>query len=235
MDRAAPETDLARLADGIDPAVLAQLEAVPLAPGRPLLVVDCDEVLVEFAAHLARFADGVGVEMRLERYELEGAFRDRASGRVLPFAEAIGLIDRFFREECLAQRAIEGAAAALARLSEIAQVVVLTNVPRHAREDRIENLAALGMPYPLVENAGGKGRALAWLAAKAGVGPGTPGVFVDDSPSQIASAARRAAGLSRVQFRGSDYVRDVLPRALEAEAEPASWAEAERTLRRLLA
>lgn len=219
--------DLSRLEAAIDPRVLDQLWAVPLEPGRPLLVVDADEVLVEFAVHLKRFVARRGVEMHLARYELEGTFHDQATGRTLDFDEAIGLITAFFAEETPRQRAVAGAADALSRLSEIAQVVVLTNVPRQARAARIENLSALGMAYPLVENSGGKGRALAWLAARAGA----PAVFVDDSPSQIESAKRRAPEVGRIHFAGAEYVARVIPECADADHRVASWAEAERVIR----
>jgi len=217
--------------EGLEPRILEQLSAVPVVPGRPMLVVDADEVLVEFAVHLKRFAAGIGVEMRLERYELEGTFFDAGTGRQLAFDEAIGIIHEFFEHETLNQRAVPGAAEALARLAAEAQIVVLTNVPRHARETRVENLAALGMPYPLVENGGGKGPALAWLAAKAGA----PAAFIDDSPSQIASAKARAPEVARVHFAGADYVARVIPDCAEADHRVTSWAEAEAVIRELFA
>lgn len=212
------------MADGIERETRRELEALEIEAGRPLLAVDADEVLVDFAGHLGEFAGGLGLELRLERYDLEGAFRDRETGRRLGFDEAIGVIDRFFAEETVRQRAIAGAAEALARLSGQAQIIVLTNVPRHARGARAENLSGLGMPFPVVANTGGKGRALAWLAERAGA----PVAFVDDSPSQIASAKRRAPGVLRLHFVGSDYVARVIPTSPDADHRVACWVEAER-------
>ncbi len=210
----------------IDRQTQRDLDALAIERGRPLLAVDADEVLVDFAGHLAAFAGRLGLEFRLERYELEGAFRDGASGRRLGFDEAIGVIDRFFREETRRQSAIPGAAEALARLAGPAQIVVLTNVPRHAAAARAANLRALGMDYPLVANVGGKGRALAWLAERAGA----PAAFVDDSPSQIASARRRASDVLRLHFVGAAFVARVIPHCPEADHRVPGWAEAEPLL-----
>ncbi len=221
-----------RLEARLNPRVLGELRDLPIRPDRPLLVVDCDEVMVDFAGHLGRFAESLGIVMRLERYELEGAFRETSTGRRLAFPEAIGLIQRFFAEETARQAALPGAAEALDRLSDAAQIVVLTNVPHRARPARIANLAGLGMGYPLVANEGGKGRALAWLASR--LAPGVPIAFVDDSPSQIASAARRAEAVRRVQFLGAVAVRGVIPAAPEADHRVASWAAAEGVIRRHL-
>jgi len=205
---------------------MAQLEALPLDPARPLLAVDADEVLVVFAAHLARFVAGLGYEMRLTEYRLEGAIRRRDTGEAIAFADSLALIDRYFTEEMHNQVDIPGAAEALARLSTLAQVVVLTNVPRHAREARVARLSALGMGYPLVENAGGKGPALAWMAARTG----TPVAFIDDSPAQIESAAAHLPDALHLHFAGSAFVGRVIPHCAEASARVANWAEAERRL-----
>ena len=52
-----------------------QIEAAGLAPGRPLLAVDADEVLVHFAPHLARWLEGLGWRLALTEYRLDGAIR----------------------------------------------------------------------------------------------------------------------------------------------------------------
>ncbi|MGF1554146.1 MAG: hypothetical protein ACFBWO_16840 [Paracoccaceae bacterium] len=211
--------------------VLADLDAAGVVAGRPLVALDCDEVIVAFAGHLARWLEGVGYEIRLTQYQLEGAIYPSGETRPVPFEGAIRLLDAFFEEETARQEPLDGALEAIARLEEIAQVVVLTNVPRPARAARIDNLARLGLRAPVIANAGGKGAALAWLAAAA---DGAPAAFVDDSPSQIASAARRAPEVRRIHFRGSPFIRSVLPEAPEAEASPEDWAACEAAVRRAL-
>jgi hypothetical protein len=225
------KTALDAIERGLDPEVLAQLRAVPVARGRPLLAVDADEVLVYLADHLARWLPAIGFRMRLTQYQLEGSIFPADSEDPIPFDDCLRLIDRFFDAETLNQQPLPGAAAALARLSEVAQVVVLTNVPRHARELRRRNLAALGMGYPMVENAGGKGRALAWLAAHAAA----PVAFVDDSPRQHESAARRAPDVARIHFVGASHLRRILPDSPAAHHRVEGWALCEAVVRRVLA
>jgi hypothetical protein len=131
----------------LDPEVLDQLRALPIEPGRPLLAIDADEVLVYLAEHLARYLPTIGFRMRLTQYQLEGSIFPAGSDVPVPFDDCLRLIDRFFDEETHNQQAIPGAVEALERLSGQAQVIVLTNVPRHARELRRENLAALGRTW----------------------------------------------------------------------------------------
>ena len=214
----------------LDPEVLDQLRALPIVPGRPLLAVDADEVLVYLAEHLVRYLPSIGFEMRLTQYQLEGSIFPAGSEIPVPFDDCLRLIDRFFGDETLNQRSLPGAGEALARLSELAQVMVLTNVPRHARDHRRRNLATLGMGYPMVENAGGKGRALFWMAAKAAA----PVVFIDDSLKQHESAARRAPEVTRIHFVGAGHLRRILPESPAAHHRVEGWGECEAVVRRIL-
>lgn len=209
--------------------VAAQLAALDLDPARPLLAVDCDEVMVHFAAHLAAYLDGRGYEMTLTQYRLEGAIRRRGAPDPVPFDGAIRLIGDFFDEEVTRQDAIEGAVAALARLARLAQIVVLTNVPGAARRGRVENLAALSMGYPLIQNDGGKGAAFAWMAARTG----TPAVFIDDSPNQIASVKSAWPAAEVLHFRGSPFIAGVLPDCPQADGVVDDWTAAEARLTEL--
>lgn len=215
----------------IAPETLAELSGLPLERGRPLVALDCDEVLVEFSGHVARWLPEVGCEMRLTSYQLEGSMFRAGEEDPLPFDDCLGLLDRFFTEQTLEQRPLPGAVEAVRRIAELAQLIVLTNVPRHARDDRVTNLAALGIDCPVVVNSGGKGRALAWLAAQVAA----PVVFVDDSAIQIASAARHAPSVGRVHFRGSPFIRDVMHDSPEADETAMNWDEGLEAVTRLLA
>ncbi|MDT8344237.1 MAG: hypothetical protein RQ752_07365 [Thermohalobaculum sp.] len=215
---------------GIAPETLADLNALRLRPGRPLVALDCDEVLVEFSAHLVRWMAPLGYEMRLAAYRLEGSIFRAGDPHPLPFDDCLELIDRFFAEQAHAQAALPGAVAAARALGAEAQVIVLTNVPRHARAGRMVNLARLGIDCPMVVNSGGKGRALAWLQAQVGATM----AFVDDSVHQVASAAKHAPGVGRVYFTGSPFIRDVMPASAEAHYTTPDWDAALAAIRAVL-
>ena len=219
--------DIADLEARIDPDALADLCALELVRGRPLLAVDCDEVMVEFSSHVVRWLPSTGHEMRLTQYRLEGSMFRRGEDVPLPFDDCVTLLDRFFHEETQGQQPVTGAAEALRRLARDVQVVVLTNVPRFARESRCANICALGMDFPVVVNTGGKGRALAWLAATANA----PTAFVDDSPLQHEHAAKHAPEVTRIHFVGAASVRELLRESPEAHYRAHDWAEAERQVR----
>ncbi|MEL6197257.1 MAG: HAD family hydrolase [Pseudomonadota bacterium] len=211
--------------------VLADIDAAAIVPGRPLVAIDADEVLLVFAEHLGRWLGDVGYDLKLTSYQLEGAIISRDDGMPVGFEAAISLIDTFFEEEAEQQLPLTGAVEAVTRLAGDAQVVVLTNIPRLARAARVRNLGGHGLDFPVVANSGGKGRALAMMASRAAA----PAVFIDDSPGQIASAARHAEGVHRLHFRGSPFIQHVLKPAEAADTVAETWGEAEATIRRHLA
>lgn len=223
-------TELAEIERDLAPVTLEQLREVPIVSGRPLIAVDVDEVLVVFVDHLSRWMRTIGYEMRLVSYQLEGSMFPIGSEQPLPFDECIALIRRFFDEEVHSQQAIPGGAGALRRLSADAQVVILTNVPRHATTGRRANLNALGIPFPLVVNAGGKGRAMAWLAHHAEA----PCAFVDDSVTQIESVAKWVPAAERVHFAWADFINRIFPECEHATGRERNWASTEVLLREKL-
>ena len=223
-------TEFAEIERDLAPETLQQLRAVPVVSGRPLIAVDVDEVLVVFVDHLSRWMRTIGYEMRLVSYQLEGSMFPIGSEQPLPFDECIAMIRRFFDEEVHNQQAIPGGAEALRRLSADAQVVILTNVPRHATTGRRANLNALGIPFPLVVNAGGKGRAMAWLAHHAEA----PCAFVDDSVTQIESVAKWVPTAERVHFAWADFINRIFPECAHATGRERSWASTEAHLREKL-
>ncbi|MEM6663540.1 MAG: hypothetical protein AAF666_15325 [Pseudomonadota bacterium] len=217
---------LTEIESELAPETLDQLRAVPIVKGHPLIAVDVDDTLVVFVDHLDRFIRTLGFEMRLVTYQLEGTMFPIGSDEALPFDDCIGLINRFFEEQALEQEPILGGVDALLRLSSLAQIVILTNVPRRATKDRRRNLDHIGLPYPLVVNSGGKGRAMAWLAEHAAA----PTALVDDSVSQMQSASIHAPGVIRIHFAGVEHVRRIFPSCEHATAQVHDWAACEERL-----
>ncbi|RED11045.1 hypothetical protein [Pontivivens insulae] len=212
----------------IDPIAQSQIDDLKLTRGRPLLAVDADEVLVYFLRHFRDYADQIGWTLNLTTKRLDSALIKRATGRVAARDEAWAMLETFFRVETLSQQPIAAAAEVLERLSADAQIVVLTNIPHFAREDRIRNLGAFGHNWPVITNSGGKGRALDLLYRKAAART----VFVDDSATQLDSAAKHAPDVGRVQLIGCDWARPYLPRSSDVQACIGGWREAETALRK---
>ncbi len=213
----------------IAPRVLEELQEAKIIRGRPLIAVDADEVLVHFASHFAEYCEERGNRFALTEYSLDTALRG-PDGEALTRDQIMPLIWGFIDEQTRWQRAIQGAAAGLASLAGDFQIVVLTNAPFKVRDQRIENLHEHGMRYPVVMNEGGKGRALQWLQDQADA----PVAFVDDSPKQIASAAKHAPDVARFHLVGCEMLKPIVANSDDAAHHPHDWAEAEEAIRACL-
>jgi phosphoglycolate phosphatase-like HAD superfamily hydrolase len=190
---------------------------------RPLLITDCDEVLLHMVSH---FGEWLGDEHRIS-FDLEsGTFADaltNAHGAVLPADQVWRLLDQFFREQIHRQTLVPGAVEALGRIGEQADIVVLTNLPHEAHGWRVEQLAGHGIRHEVVCNQGGKGDPvqLLWQRHER---PRT--VFVDDLPVHHASVAKHAPQVQRLHMIAEPRLARAIPPAEHAHARIDDWPSA---------
>jgi hypothetical protein len=202
--------------------VKEQIGELALEGDRPLIICDADEVLVYFVEPLGAFLEERGCKLVLESFRLLGNIRHAESGEPLDKAAALELLNDFFTHRVADCRPVEGAVEALKELAERAQIVVLTNVPMHAREARAAALSAQGMDYPLVANAGRKGPAVTALSNKRQA----PVVFIDDIPLNHASVAEHAETTHRIHFVADPRLRSLIEPAEHCHARIDEWPEA---------
>ena len=106
----------------------------------------------------------------------------------------------FFDQEAHQLEPIDGAAAALADLAQVANVLMLTNLSEQYRQARIQNLLDHGMPYPVVSNQGPKGPAVEAITA----GHDQPIIFIDDIPNYLRSVSDTCPKVTLVHFMQDD-------------------------------
>jgi len=192
---------------------------------RPLVVTDCDEVLLHMVRH---FRDWVG-EAHGIAFDLDAnpfATMLGPRGEPIEDAEKWRYLDLFFDTEMHRQTAIDGAVAALVELGREADVVVLTNLGDRYHAPRSAQLREHGIAVPVFTNQGPKGPALQRIVAQ--YAP-SRAVFVDDLAHHHASAAELLPEVSRLHLCGEPAVAPHIPCAREAghaHARLDTWAEA---------
>jgi hypothetical protein len=200
---------------------------------RPLIITDCDEVLLHMVVPFGQWLDethDVHFDMR-ERGFAE-ALRHKDSGAPVERALVWELLLGFFETEMHRQTPIAGAVEALHRLSEIADIVVLTNITERHQQARAAQLAAHGLHLPVHWNQGGKGRPLADILAAHGA---RTALFIDDLAEHHHSVATHAPGVWRLHLVGEPAIAADVPPAPFAHARIDDWAGAERWIRARLA
>jgi hypothetical protein len=194
---------------------------------KPLVVTDCDEVLLHMVRHFRDWlGDEHGIEFLLEGNPFVQSVRRKDSDRPVEEAELWGLLNAFFETEMARQTAIAGAAAAIAELQREADVVVLTNLVDRFGESRRNQLRDHGIEVEVVTNQGLKGEAVRRI-----VEAHTPAraVFIDDLAQHHASAAEVLPDIARLHFCGEPAIAPHVPCALKAghaHARIDTWDEA---------
>lgn len=192
---------------------------------RPLLITDCDEVLLHMVSHFGAWVDEAhGMEFALESGDFVNSLKHRDTGAVVGREEVWPLLDGFFATEMHRQTLVPHAREALVAIGEHAEIVVLTNLGDHCHAGRVAQLEAVGIRHRVVCNQGGKGRPVARLIEE--YRP-TVTVFVDDLPIHHASVAKHAPSVWRLHMVAEPRLAPGIPAAPEAHARIDDWADAE--------
>jgi hypothetical protein len=191
---------------------------------RPLLITDCDEVLLHMVSHFdAWLGEAHGIRFAFETGSFGGAMTDKATGELVAEDQVWPLLDQFFRGEMHRQTIVPGAIEALGRIGETANIVILTNLGDEAHSWRVDQLAKHGIRHEVVCNRGGKGVPARAIMERYGAGPT---VFVDDLPVHHASVAKHAPDVHRLHMVAEPRLAPAVPTAEHAHARIDDWPTA---------
>ena len=209
---------------------IEQLAKLSLAQHRPLVICDVDEVVVHFTRAFEAYLAARDLWLDTSSFALNGNIRRKDTDEPVPAGLVGEMVDDFFHQHTAELDAIDGAIAALHDLARDSQVVMLTNLPHHARDKRIDNLQKHGLDFPVVTNSGPKGPAIRHLADQTR----ETVVFVDDSPGFIASARQHAPQVRLIHFLHDDrFARHIEPLDF-VSLRTASWDEALPHIKQLI-
>jgi hypothetical protein len=191
---------------------------------RPLLITDCDEVLLHMVVPFAEWVDEAHhIHFDIESGNFAEALRHKATGVSLGHGEIWPLLRGFFATEMHRQYPIDGALDALATIGAAADIVVLTNLSDAERNDRIAQLQAVGLDFPVFTNQGGKGEPLARIVAD--YAPSVA-VFVDDLGFHHDSVATHAPDVWRLHMVGEPRLAGAIKPNANAHARIDDWPTA---------
>ncbi len=190
---------------------------------RPLLISDCDEVLLHMVSHFADWlGEAHGLSFTLEAPGFREAIRD-SDGLPVGEERVWPLLDGFFQGEMHRQNIVPGAAEALAAIGEEADIVILTNIGDEYQASRVEQLGRFDIRHRVLCNRGGKGRPVAELVEE--MRP-SAAVFVDDLAVHHESVAKHAPHVWRLHLVAEPRLAAHTPPAPHAHARIDDWADA---------
>lgn len=194
---------------------------------RPLIISDCDEVILHMVAHFKEWLEASeGIDFSLEGGNFGEALRWQDSGELLKPDEIWRKLGGFFDTEMERQLPIAGAVDALNELSEHADVVVLTNLVDFRRDKRAEQLAVHGLEAKVYTNQGPKGPALQKIIEE--FAP-SRALFIDDLAQHHLSVKETTPDVVRLHFCGEPMIADAIDcahKAGHADARIDVWTHA---------
>jgi len=194
---------------------------------RPLVVTDCDEVLLHMVRHFREWlAAEHAIEFRLGGNSFVNSMRREGSEAPLSEAEMWQLLGGFFDTQMDRQLPIIGAVEAVRELQREADVVVLTNLTDNFNTARKAQLLALGIDTAVFTNQGPKGGALRKIIEEHGA---TRALFIDDIAGHHRSAAEYTPLVRRLHFCGEPELSPHVlcaHKAGDAHARIDNWADA---------
>jgi hypothetical protein len=204
-----------------DPETARQIAELA-ADDRPLLILDVDDVVLEFIRPFPHFLESRGFGLTVASFRLTGNIAETASGRLIEQPEVTALLGDFFDAQADWQSVTDGAEQALASLGDRAEIVLLTAMPHRHRAARRAHLDALGLPYPLLTTEMAKGPAVAKLRGS----KGRPVAFVDDQPSNLISARNSVADAHLFHLMADNSLRAFLPPVPDDIVSVEDWRDA---------
>jgi hypothetical protein len=194
------------------------------AQGRPLLISDCDEVLLHMVGHFAEWLDEAhGIAFDLSAPGFHNALTDRMSGALVGPERVWPLLDAFFDTEMHRQNIVPGAAEALVRIGEVAEIVILTNLGDEYQAGRVRQLEAFDIRHRVLCNRGGKGRPVVELIEE--LRPSAT-VFVDDLSFHHESVEKHAPDVWRLHMVAEPRLAAHTPPSPHAHARIDQWGQA---------
>ncbi|UOR16333.1 HAD family hydrolase [Qipengyuania aquimaris] len=194
---------------------------------RPLIISDCDEVLLYMVAPFKDWlAETQGVEFRMSGNDFSQALRWQDSGEVLAPEQIWKMLGGFFDTEMHRQNPIPGAIEGINTLAEEADVVILTNLVDKRQEMRREQLAGHGLNARVFTNQGPKGPALQNILEE--YRP-SKAIFIDDLAQHHRSARETISEITTLHLCGEPMLAphiDCAHTSGHADARIDSWDEA---------
>ena len=192
---------------------------------RPLLITDCDEVLLHMVRHFGQWlSEDHAIDFKPNGGDFSNTLSFQASGETVPREQVWPLLDGFFETEMHRQTLAPHAREALEYLADHADIVVLTNLTDNFNQARVEQLAAFNIRHRVVTNQGGKG-----IAVKALIEEFKPSVtvFVDDLEHHHSSVAKHAPEVFRIHMIAEEGLAPHVPAAADAHARIDDWSVAQ--------
>lgn len=195
--------------------------------GRPLIISDVDDVILEFIEPYERFLQSRGLKFVPRSFRLTGNIVRLEDETPVSEEDVRQSLHDFFEEQHIWQKPFEHVLTALPLLAEEADIVFLTAMPPRFTAARRLHLDALGLNFPMVAAETAKGPIASMIRAE----QTAPVVFVDDMSHNLASVSEHIPDCLLLSLAPPSAVHAMGPKPPEAARIVRDWAEASPIIR----
>ena len=202
--------------------VFTQLIELPQNVERPLILCDADEVLLCFMHLFEEFLHKQNLYFTWRNYSLDGNILKKNNDQPISKNMVRKLLLDFYSANCAKLEPVPRASESLNRLSEKADVIILTNIWKQYKTIRERQLNGYNLNYPVICNIGAKGPAVAWITKSRNA----PAYFIDDSSKHHTSVAHHAPSVLRIHFIAECRLAYLEKPAENANFRTDTWSSA---------
>lgn len=188
---------------------------------RPTIICDVDEVVLEFLTPFRNLLNSQNLNLVSTSFALNGNVISKETGFAADNQMVSHMIDELFANQKTWQTAVPTAADTLQELSDVANILFLTAMPREHYKVRRELLNSFDMPFPLFATNDAKGPLIKRLIE----GKDHVSFFIDDMIYNHKSAKEHSPKTHNIHFMANDEFRAIAPKIHPDTRDAADWQE----------
>ncbi len=200
------------------------------ASTRALIICDVDEVVVHFLQPLRVFLNNLGYRLEANNFSLNDNIYSNKTNELAGIPKVQQLLLQFYETTTENLPIVEGAKNSLQNLSNISEIVFLSNIPKQFKFQRRQNLNKHGLSFPFITNNGPKGPVAANLVEQTN----RYVFFLDDNPANLKSAQECIENVHLIQFIADEKFFELSPNVKGVKLKSRDWKHVESYISNIL-
>ncbi len=192
----------------------------------PLLICDADEVIFNFMDSFDEFLDINGMYFSYKTFKLNGNILRKTNNIPVDVNEIPKIIKKFFKHYTTKMPFITGAKEVLKELSNIINIIILSNIPKDSSLNRINYLKLNDMNYPFICNEGPKNLKCMELQKLTN----KKVFFMDDLPNQISSVSNSCKDIKTIHFLQNKKLIKIIPEVKDCNYKVNNWTDVKKII-----
>ena len=193
--------------------------SININPNLPLLISDADEVIFEFMESFEEYLLSNNMYFSYKSFKLNGNIYNKKTNNPVDSSTIPIIISDFFQEYAIKMPLIKGAKIALEELSNVMNVVILSNIPQKYAADRIQCFKDNNMNYAFISNEGPKNIKCLELQKLTN----KKVFFIDDLPNQISSVSENCTNITTIHFLQNEKLLKLIPDIKDCDFKTDNW------------